>query len=183
MNVERLERPVSGIVSISEMGWHTRTGGPEEMGDNYFRPELERFARSAVIEAEDYGQIALLNQTIRVSLPCWPRTTSFSLPIAPLLDWSTVTVTADGEAFDDFAVMTGQRPALRLSGARPQGEIVISYVAGHGETAEDIPEDLRLAVLDQVACHFTMRGSATPKQQALSPHFTRILGRYRGVRA
>lgn len=183
MNVERLTRPVSGILSIEELGWQTRTGGPSDMGENYFQPELDRFALSAIREAEDYAQMALLTQTIRVILPCWPRPDTIALPITPLLDWSSVTVTADGTAFDDFAVMTGQRPALRLTGARPAGEIIIDYAAGFGDQPEDIPADLRHALLDQVACYFDARGAVGGKTATLSPHFARIVGRYRGVRA
>lgn len=182
MIIERLDRPMNPIVTLEELGWHTRTGGPAEMGDNYFAPELLRFAVAAAREAEDYGQIALLSQTIRVVLPSWPRALTLNLPITPLLDWSSLTVTAGGEAFDSFAVTTGHRPALRLTGARPAGEVVIDYRAGFCDQAHDVPEDLRHALLDQVAAYWSARGAVDGKAVTLSPHFARIIGRYRGVR-
>lgn len=177
MNVERISRSPEPVLDLTEAKNHTRVLFDDDDAD--FVNAIDAVAR----EAEDYGQIALINQTIRVTLPCWPRAMIFNLPIAPLLDWSTVTVTADGEAFDDYAVMTGRRPALRLSGSRPQGVIVIEYVAGFGDAAGDIPGDLRKAMLDQVSVYYDTRGAVDKQAVSLSPHFARILGRYRGVRA
>jgi len=177
MNVERILRSSEPALDLKAAKDHTRVLFDDDDAD--FVNAIDAVAR----EAEDYGQIALINQKIRATLPCWPRTMSLSLPIAPLLDWSTVTVTAAGEVFDDFAVMTGRRPALRLSGPRPQGEIVIEYVAGFGDAASDIPGDLRKALLDQVSVYYDTRGAVDKQAVSLSPHFARILGRYRGVRA
>ncbi|MFV0411252.1 MAG: hypothetical protein ACK5LJ_16590 [Paracoccus sp. (in: a-proteobacteria)] len=182
MIVERVNRPVGQVVTIDELGWHTRTGGPAEMGENPHWPELERFADAAGLEAEDSAQIALLTQRVRVTLEAWPRALTLSLPIAPLLDFASVTVSADGKPFEDFGVMTGLRPALRFN-ARPVGLVVIEYSAGFGDTAEAVPKDLRLAIMDQVACYFDARGVVDVKARTQSPHFARIIGRYRGVRA
>ena len=177
MIVQRLENPLSGIVDLEALAAHTRTDGHDD-----FLPELERFAAAAVREAEDLGQIALRSQAVRVILDAWPSGHSFRLPIGPLLDGESVTITADDQPFDSFSTITGQRPALRLSAARPCGQIVIEYVAGYGEDAESIPEDLRLAIMDQAAAYFDARGASDPKRQTQSPHFARIIGRYRGVR-
>lgn len=178
MIVERLERPLRSVVDLQALAQHARAVDD----DGYFLPELQRFADAAVREAEDLAQIALLSQAVRVTLEGWPRTHALPLPIGPLLDWDSVTVTADGQPFEDFTTMTGTRPELRFTGQRPCGRIVIEYVAGYGETAEAIPEDLRLAVMDQAACYFDARGAVDLKTQALSPHFARIIGRQRGVR-
>lgn len=177
MIVERLERPLSDIVSLQDVKDHARVSGTED------DRSIERMTQAAVREAEDFAQIALRSQAVRVTLDCWPRGHSFRLPISPLLDWESVTVTADSEPFEDFSTLTGHRPELRISGARPCGQIVIEYVAGYGETAEAIPEDLILAVMDQAAAYYDARGPGDPKAQAQSPHFARIIGRYRGVRA
>lgn len=177
MIVQRLERPLSNVLSLQDLALHTRTDGMDEV-----LPELQRFALAAVCEAEDLAQIALLSQAVRVTLDAWPRGNCLRLPIGPLLDWDSVSVSAGGVDFEDFTTTTGMRPELRLVGARPLGQVVIEYFAGFSEEGENIPEDLRLAIMDQAAAYFDARGPGNPKAQALSPHFARIIGRYRGVR-
>lgn len=177
MIIERLERPLNVIVHLDDVKDHARISGDDD------DMAIQRMANAAAREAEDFAQIALLSQAVRVTLEAWPRGHSFRLPISPLLDWESVTVTADGEPFEDFSTLTGHRPELRITAARPCGQIVIEYVAGYGERAEDIPEDLRLAVMDQAAAYYDARGPGDPRAQAQSPHFARIIGRYRGVRA
>ena len=90
-------------------------------------------------------------------------------------------VTVDGSSFDGFAVIAGLRPALRLTGERPCGLIVVEYQAGFGDAVEDIPEDLRLAILDQAAASFDWRGQDDGKSNGMSPQMARIAARYRRV--
>ncbi|MFV0299896.1 MAG: capsid cement protein [Paracoccus sp. (in: a-proteobacteria)] len=167
MIVERLNRPMGGAVTLADVALHARADSVE------FLPELQRFADAAALEAEDLAQIALRSQAIRVTLEVWPRCLSVRLPIGPLLDWSSVIVTVDSQPFGDFSVVTGLRPELRVT-ARPSSPIIINYTAGYGDTPETIPEDLRLAVMDQAACYFDARGPVDVKTRAQSPHFARI---------
>lgn len=174
MIVQRLDAPPRDVVDLQELLDHARLDRDDEWA-------ISQMARAAAREAEDLAQIALLNQTIRVTLKCCPRASTVPLPIAPLLDWSTVKITAGGAAFDDFSVTTGLRPAIRLTAARPSGGMVIEYVAGWGEGPSSIPEDLRHAVLDQAVAFYDARGAGDPKTVARSPQFARIVGRYRRV--
>lgn len=176
MNIERLSRPVLTGDLLSEAKSLARIGFDDDDAD------LSRMIDAAAAEAEELAQIALINQTIRVTLDAFPRSSTFPLPIAPLLDWSTVQIDADDAPFDDFSVMTGLRPAIRLTGARPSGAVVIEYQAGFGADGSSLPVDLRHAILDQAAAYYDARGPGDPKVQALSPHFVRIVGRYRRVR-
>ena len=177
MKTERLEQYGSGIIGLDEVKAHVRVDGDFEDA------ELDRMMVSAVIEAQEHASIAFRFQAIRVTLDAWPRSRSLALPIGPLLDWSSVSVTAAGSEFEDFSALTGQRPELRLTSARPAGQISIDYIAGFGETGAEVPEDLRHALLDQVAAYYDARGAVDRKTAALSPHFARIVGRYRGVRS
>lgn len=176
MIIERLERPLGAVVDLDELKSLARVEYDEE---DWL---LSQMGHAAAREAEDLAEIALLSQAVRVTLDGWPRTHSFRLPIGPLLDWTSVTVTADGQPFEAFSTTTGTRPELRAT-ARPSGRIVIEYVAGYGETRQTIPEDLLHAITDQALAYFEARGPGDPKQQAQSPHFARIIGRRRGVRA
>lgn len=176
MIVERLNRTHADAVELDDLRAHAR------LTEDYDDAEIARMGRAAAREAEDFAQIALLNQTIRVTLECCPRASTLPLPIAPLLDWSTVEVTADGVAIEGFSIMTGQRPAIRLTGPRPSGGMVIEYQAGFGADAASLPDDLREAILNQALAYYDARGPGDGKTIALSPHFTRIVGRYRRVR-
>jgi hypothetical protein len=105
---------------------------------------VERIDHAAT-ELEQHASIALFDQPIRVTLEAWPRSCWLPLPIAPLIDPMSPAVTVDGEPFDGFAVIAGLRPALRLTGQRPRGLIVIEYQAGFGDALTDLPIDLQEA--------------------------------------
>lgn len=155
---------------------HCRTSGVAE-----FLPELQSQARAAATELEQYSQIALLDQKITVTLDRWPRASWFSLPVGPMPDALSVAITVDGEPYEGFAVIAGPRPALRFTGAKPCGLVVIEYEAGFGALAADIPEDIALALMDQVAATFDARGLGDGKTNGMSPHMARIAARYRRV--
>lgn len=143
--------------------------------------ESQAFALAAVKEFEAYAQVALIDQTITVTLEEDIRRALLQLPIAPMIDPLSVTVVADGVAFAAFAVIAGQRPALRFTDVKPCGLVVIQYKAGFGPAVTDVPQDIKLAIADQAAAYFDQRGAADGKTVAMSPHMARIAARYRRV--
>jgi uncharacterized phiE125 gp8 family phage protein len=143
--------------------------------------ELSRLASAAANELEAYAQLALLMQTITVTLESGPPRSWFELPVAPLLDPLSVAVTVDGLAYEAFAVVAGLRPAVRFTSAKPCGLVVITYDAGFGTAASDVPPDLSNAISDQAAAYFFMRGEADGKSNGMSPHMARVAARYRRV--
>lgn len=175
---------VERIRTISATAWAAlddakrwaRVDGDSEDGD------FARMMDAVAFEAEDYAEIALFDQTVRLSLPHWPRV-HVLLPIGPVRDLASIAVTIDGQPWTDLRISTGRRPALVMLGSPPSGAVVIEYQAGFGSTPAAIPADLTQALLDQVAVYYDARGSGDGKRISLSPHFTRILSRYRGVRA
>jgi uncharacterized phiE125 gp8 family phage protein len=93
-------------------------------------------------------------------------------------------VTVGGVNFNDLGVLVGIRPAVWLDGidCSPEGEAIITYTAGFGDTLASIPPDLRHAILDQAAVAFDLRGQSDPKfGTGLSPHMARVAARYRRV--
>jgi uncharacterized phiE125 gp8 family phage protein len=175
MIVERLTHPTVLPFVLPLLKDHCRV----DSGD--FDVELTGHGKAAAAELEAYAQLALIDQTIRVTLDAWPRPDTFGLPVAPVIDALSVTITADGLPYADFAVITGLRPAVRLMGARPCGVIVISYEAGFGPAQADIPADLVTAIMDQAAAFFDQRGLGDGKTNGMSPHMARIAARYRRV--
>lgn len=177
MITTRLERLVTGIIGVEDAKLHAR------VDDDFEDAAFLRMMVSAIIEAEDYASIAFLHQAVRVTLDARPRDGKIALPIGPLRDWTNVSVTVAGEDYADFTVTTGPRPVLHLDWPCPPGTISIEYIAGFGETGADVPDDLCHALLDQVAVYYDARGAVDRSTVTLSPHFARIVGRYRGVRA
>lgn len=175
MSVERIPRTGQDAwLDLTDTKRWTRVDHEEE------DPDFARMIDAVAREAEDYAQIALLDQTIRILLPGWPRG-HVRLPIVPILDRSSISVTINTQPWADVLLGGGSRPLLMICGNPPPGVVVIEYRAGFGALPENIPADIRQAMTDQVAVYYDVRGNANVKEVTLSAHFARILGRYRGV--
>ncbi len=143
--------------------------------------EVGAIASAAALEFESYTQTALLLQTVQVTIEGRVQRSMMALPVAPLADPVSVSITVDGLPFDDFAVIAGLRPALHFSACKPCGLVVIEYQAGFGETHADVPEVILLAIADQASASFDVRGAGDGKSNGMSPHMARIAARYRRV--
>jgi uncharacterized phiE125 gp8 family phage protein len=175
MITERTTTPAGLPFDVSELAQHVRVDDAGQIA------EATRQAAAAAREVELGFGLALLDQAIRVTLPNGPGRELFPLPIAPLIDPLGVTITLDGAAYDDFAVITGLRPAVHFTSGKPCGLVVITYDSGFGNDATEIPADLRHAILDQAAALFDGRGLGDGKITGMSPQMARIAARYRRV--
>lgn len=145
---------------------------------------VTNMGETAAAEIEHFAQIALLTQTIRVTVFNPAMDDGLSLPIGPFADESFPAVTIDSEAFTDFDFAGGTRPYIRwraaYQGLTPS-KAVIEYQAGFGTSASDIPPDLVQALMDQAALHYDGRSPMDAKSLTTSPHMARVGARYRGV--
>lgn len=147
---------------------------------------ISRMAWAAALEIEQFAQIALMTQTIRLTIFDPAPTPGLRLPIGPVADDDTPTVTIDGQAFAGFGFAGGNRPYIRWDQSFHDllpDRLTIEYQAGFGATAGDIPPDLAQAILDQAALHYDGRSPMSAKELTTSPHMARIGARYRGVSA
>lgn len=139
---------------------------------------------TAAAEIEQFAQIALLTQTVRVTIFSPRKEYGLSLPIGPVAEGITPTVTIDGAPFTAFAFEGGNRPYIRwlrdYQDLTPD-RMTVEYQAGFGPDASDIPHDLTQALLDQAALLFDGRSPMSAKDLTTSPHMARIGARYRGV--
>ena len=175
MIVERLAQATVDPFDLHRLAQHCRVDGAE------YHSELNSLGLAAALELEAYAQLALTDQPIRVTLDAWPSTAWLHLPIAPMVNALSVTVTNDGVAFADFATVAGLRPAIRLTGVRPGGLIVVTYTAGFGADQRNVPADLVNAVMDQASALFDAKGEGDGKTNRMSPHMARVASRYRRV--
>lgn len=147
---------------------------------------ITNIGMTAAAELEQFAQIALLSQTIRITIFDLTSGSGIDLPIGPVADTDVPTVTINGSAFTEFDFVGGNRPHVRWRSAYytlAPSHIVIEYQAGFGATAADIPADLSQALMDQAALHYDGRSPMDAKSLTTSPHMARVGARYRGVKA
>lgn len=178
MLVQRTPTSANPPFVLGELKEYARIDGTD---DDF---TLDRMGRAAAAEVEHFAQVALLSQTIRVTILDLVHGAGLTLPIGPVADDATATVTIDGQPITGFDLVTGTRPYLSWPASirgTASARVVIEYPAGFGDAAGDVPDDLAQAVLDQVALIFDERAPREAKTLARSSHLARVGARYRGV--
>jgi len=156
------------------------------VNDDVDDASITNMGHTAAAEIEQFAQIALLAQTIRVTIFEPTREGGFRLPIGPVADDDIPAVTIDGEEFRAFDFAGGNRPYIRWLASwhdLTPSRITIEYQAGFGADAPSIPHDLAQALMDQAALHYDGRSPMDAKSLTTSPHMARVGARYRGVQA
>ena len=149
---------------------------------------IAQMTHVAASELEAHSNLALLSQIVTVTLNEWGNT--ISLPIGPLWSDGLATNPVTVQARDDAGVLTtvtgwwieaGRYPVLHLTADVEAAALIVAYPAGYGADAVSIPQDLRYAIMDQVASTYDMRGMVDGAQ-GLSLAASRIAHRNRKVR-
>lgn len=178
----RYERTTTGAlpISIEALAEFIRINS----GD----PELEAIARTASNEVEAYADLALTDQTIAATTDHWSGQI-IDLPVGPITDATGATVEVvevDGTLTPVAAgwwIEAGRYPRLRFTDSEPGGRLRVTYTAGYGATAADVPVDLAHAIMDHAGRLYDLRTCTDRRHHAgLSPHAARIVARYRRVR-
>jgi uncharacterized phiE125 gp8 family phage protein len=158
--------------------------------------EIERAAYAAdAAGAEAHTSRALITQSWRLVLDGWPAADAVDLPVGPAASLTSVTAYDADDAANaldprQFALDGNAQPARlllpeRIGGMpvlrRHQG-IEIDYAAGYGDAADDVPTDLRQAILVLVGHWFENRDAALDSGRAVPASFERLAGPYRRVR-
>lgn len=156
--------------------------------DHSFEDDLIRaMGATAAAELEDAAQVALLTQTIRLTIfaPRRDADDFLRLPIGPMAADTVPIVTIDGEGFTDFQAIPGNKPGIywgETYTARDHDRVSIEYMAGFGTEESDVPRDLSMALNDQALMLYEARGATDNRLRVSSPHMARVASRYRGVR-
>jgi uncharacterized phiE125 gp8 family phage protein len=152
---------------------------------------------AARIHVESTTGRALLTQSWRVVLDAWPADRSVRLPVAPLQSLTAIRAyDADGVAHSiglvQFQSESAVAPARLLLPASVDGMpalrerlgLEVDYVAGFGDDPEDVPADLRQALLMLVAHWFEHRDAVIVAGSGgvIPIGFDHVVAPYRQVR-
>lgn len=153
---------------------------------------VQTLVASSRLHVEAVTGRAMLTQSWRLVLDDWPAERTIALPVGPVAALTAVTVfDVDDEPHEldlgQFTVQAGRvllpqaiagAPALR----RRLG-LEIDYVAGHGDTPEDVPADLKHACLVLVGYWFEHRDAviAAGAGAVVPAGFDRLITPYRRV--
>lgn len=153
MALQMLTPPLAEPVSLADAKNHLRVDASEE--DAF----IDSLALTARLQIEAAMGLALINQSWRLTLDCWPFDGTLSLPLRPLRGIGEIRIhDRDGNAaivdplvYSVDAVSTVGRLSPR-SGYWPQpgvgqNGIEIDFDAGFGATGADVPAPIRQAML------------------------------------
>lgn len=136
---------------------------------------------------------ALMEQTWRFALDCWPLRGIIPTPVSPVREIVSATVAAaDGTPLalpaGALTLMSDRAPALLrvdhslvVAPILPHGGIVITITAGYGPDAGDVPADLVQAVR-LVLAHFHEHRDGPGEASRLPAGAVALLAPYRVVR-
>jgi uncharacterized phiE125 gp8 family phage protein len=159
-----LAGPATEPVTLAEAKAWLRLDGGDEDG------LVTTLIAAARIHIESTTGRAMLTQSWRVVLDGWPLDRTVTLPVAPLQTLTEIRAyDADGAfttiALAQFQAESAVAPARLLlppaitgmPALRERLGIEVDYVAGYGDDASAVPEDLRQALLVLVAHWFEHR--------------------------
>ncbi len=115
---------------------------------------------AARLHVEGVTGRALMAQSWRIVLDCWPENGVVKLPVSPLISVTAIAATDDNGGSHDIGLgqfrsepdrLIVPRVVVGMPMLQERGGIEIDYMAGFGTEAEEVPADLRQAVLGLVA--------------------------------
>ena len=191
MLIEETTVPDSAL-PVEDFRAHLRLGtgfGQETSQDEV----LTGFLRAAIGAVEARTGKVLITRSFGWTLSFWRDLSAQGLPMAPVTTINSVTVVArDGsetlagpETY--WLEKDSQRPRLRSTGASlpaipTSGSVVIRFDAGYGPAWDDVPPDLRQAVMLLAAHYYEYRNETSLSDGCMPFGVTSLIERYRIMR-
>ncbi len=190
MGLVQLSGPGAEPLSLEEVKAYLRIDGANE--DSL----LQSLILTSRLHIEVALGLAMMSQSWKLVLDDWPQKGVVELPIAPVKQISDVRIVGqDGspQSLDgsDYDVDTSGRPARLFkrrgtwpAPGRKRGGIDVDIGAGFGETASEVPEPMRQALLLLVAHWYEHRDPIEigAPSTAVPAAVSRLLNPYRVVR-
>lgn len=171
---------------------HLRTGSgfADDAVQDVF---LETVLRAALSAIEARTGKALMTRNFRWTISGWRSPDAQALPVAPVVEITGLKLigrSGDETPFDLACVQLiedTQRPVLRsvchsLPRIPAGGMAELSFVAGYSQTWEELPDDLKLAVMVLAAYFYENRGDASVEDGNVPLPVKLLTERYRTVR-
>lgn len=185
MTLYRTVDPAGEPVTLAEAKAQLRIAHDSEDG------LIGGLIRAARAEVEAQTGMALIDQSWRLALDCWPHDGLVRLRRHPVKQILSVTVygeEGEGAVLDPagYEADLVTRPARLHFVSPPAPErrlngIEVDFTAGFGEAGTDVPDQLKRAVLVLVAHWHEFRASYGAQDQPVSipPGFDRLIAGYR----
>ncbi|MCT4557412.1 MAG: head-tail connector protein [Pelagimonas sp.] len=191
MLVEETQVPEAAL-PVAELKQHLRLGsGFAE--DDVQDPVLKSFLRAAYAAIEARTGKALIQRSFVATLDGWREITGQVLPVSPvqsITDISIVDQLGIGAELASSSYRLKQdmfQPEVKpiggcLPGVPSGGSVEIRFQAGYGPAFDDIPADLRQAVLLLASHYYEYRDETALGQGCMPFGVTSLIARYRPVR-
>jgi len=183
-------QPATPLLSLAEAKSFIRFEANDDDDD------IEAFVAGCTDQVDaEFGELgrALITQTWRLALPEFPQGDRIALPISPVQSITSVTYyDADGAeqtlAAEKYRLIAGADEGfIELVGNEiwpatitRSDAVKVTYVAGYGDAATDVPEGIRQAVRLMVSHWYDNRKAATEDKLSEMPMGVRyILAKYR----
>lgn len=180
--------PAVEPLTLAEVKMHLRLDGTEE----------DSLLSALIVAARDYLEretgLCLITQGWRLYLDDWPETGLIQIAKGPLQVIQDITVydaegVASAVSLDGHVLDAVSEPArLCLAHRPPVGKslngIEINMLAGFGDSALQVPDTLKRAMLMHVALMYELRGAIAQDMQpaAVPSGYERLISPYRQVR-
>ena len=193
MILTELSAPPAAAVPVRAFAEHLRLGSG--FADDGSQDQLlELYLRSAMAAIEARLGRVLLARPFSWTVTRWREDACQGLPVGPVISVESITFQeadgseAEAEAGTWSVLRDAQRPRLvgKFGRSLPRiprgGQAEIRFTAGFGPAWEDVPHDLRQAVL-MLAAHFYENRQGVGSRDALMPFgVLALIETYRSVR-
>ncbi|KIN60746.1 GTA protein [Sulfitobacter noctilucae] len=183
---------LDAAVPVEAFKAHLRLGsgfGPDDTQDAV----LNSFLRAAIAAVEARTGKVLLQREFSTTVTKWRNSEAFTLPAAPIVEVASVErVTRDGQrSLVSAAVWWLEKdnltPMLRATGnslppVPMSGSVVITFAAGFASVWEDVPADLRQAVLMLAAHYYEYRHDTGLSKGCMPFGVSSLIERYKHIR-
>ena len=159
IRVERVTAPAVEPLSLAQVKLFLRIEHDDE--DTL----IALFITAAREAAEDVLGRSLITQSQRLYVPC-PTSTLIALPRGPVQSIQTVAAEDDEGTLttidsDTYRLHAG-RGLLQLDTVANASTLVVTYVTGFGDDADDVPSIIRQGLLNHVAAFYDTRETQKP---------------------
>lgn len=147
-------QPVIEPISVEEARFHC------DIDDNYFDEKLQSLIKAARLKVEKDTRRSLINQTRVLTMDGFGAGSVIELPSAPVASVTGITYTTTGGAeatlsSSKYSVDANNTPGRVILGYDSEwpesrgyhNDVKVTYVAGYGTSAADVPETARQAML------------------------------------